>query len=173
MEPNLWVERLRDVRRIAAIAMVALATTGCIGSGSSATTSAQSTTPSTGPRTDVWITYTVPTCPPGTRCVQAPATQKYYIVSRHLTCSPAPVEGDYADPAAACRALADIENKQYQQQSGYGVAVVCRCVMTRLAPKAVGYYNGRRRTIQLDGCSLCNLKGIGADLAVLLPGAHG
>jgi hypothetical protein len=84
-EPNLRVERLRDVTRIAAITMVALATTGCIGSGSSASSSAQSTTLRTGPRTDVWITYTVPTCPPGTRCVQAPATQKYYIVSRQLT----------------------------------------------------------------------------------------
>jgi hypothetical protein len=39
--------------------------------------------------------------------------------------------------------------------------------------QAVGYYDGKRRTIRLDACSLCNLKGIGADLAVLLPGAQG
>ena len=32
-----------------------------------------------------------------------------------------------------------------------------------------GYYDGNRRTIPLDGCSLCNLPGIGADLALLLP----
>jgi hypothetical protein len=38
--------------------------------------------------------------------------------------------------------------------------------MSRDAPKAVGYHDGRRRTIRLDACSLCNLKGIGADLAV-------
>jgi hypothetical protein len=163
------------MRRIAAIALAALATTGCIGSGTSASSagsSPHSTTPSTQPRTDVMITYTVPTCPPGTFCV-ASATQNYYIVSRQLKCSSAPAEGDYTDPAAACRALADIETKQRQQQSGSGPVVICRCVMARLAPKAVGYYDGKRRTIRLDGCSLCNLKGIGADLAVLLPGAPG
>jgi hypothetical protein len=154
------------MRRIAVIAMIALATTGCIGSGSAVDTSAQGPAP----KTDVTITYTVPTCPPGARCVQFPGT-KSYIVSRHLTCSPAPAEGNYTDPAAACRALADIEKKQYQQQSGYGLIVICRCVQSRDAPKAVGYYQGKQRTIRLDACSLCNLKGIGADLAVLLPGA--
>ena len=156
------------MRRIAAIAMIALATTGCIGSGGSDDTSAQRFTP----KTDVMITYTVPTCPPGARCVQFPAT-KSYIVSRQLTCSPAPAKGNYTDPAAACRALADIEKKQYQRQSGYGIIVICGCVHSRDAPKAVGYYDGKQRTILLDGCSLCNLKGIGADLAVLLPGAEG
>ena len=157
------------MRRIAAIALIALATSGCIGSGSAVDSSAQGTTP----RTDVWVTYTVPTCPPGTRCVQAPGAQKFYIVSRQLRCAPTPVEGDYTDPAAACRALADIEKKQYQRQSGYGIVVICGCVHSRDAPKAVGFYDGKRRTILLDGCSLCNLKGIGADLAVLLPGAEG
>ena len=43
--------------------------------------------------------------------------------------------------------------------------------MSRLAPRAVGTYQGKRRTIQLDGCSLCGLHGISADLKVLLPGA--
>jgi hypothetical protein len=167
MEPNQRAERPRDMRRFAAIAMIALATTGCIGSGSAVDTSAQGTKP----LTDVMITYTAPTCPPGTRCVQAPGAQKYYIVSRQLTCSSAPAKGNYTDPAAACRALADIEKKQYRQQSGYGLIVICRCVQSRDAPKAVGYYEGKRRTIRLDGCSLCNLKGIGADLAVLLSGA--
>jgi hypothetical protein len=157
------------MRRIAAIALIALATTGCIGSGSAVDSSAQGTTPQ---RTDVMITYTVPTCPPGARCVQFPAT-KSYIVSRQLTCSPAPAKGNYTDPAAACRALADLEKKKYQQQSGSGPVVVCRCVTTRLGPKAVGYYQGKQRTIRLDGCSLCNLKGIKGDLAVLLPGSDG
>jgi hypothetical protein len=45
--------------------------------------------------------------------------------------------------------------------------------MSREAPKAVGYYDGKRRTIRLDGCSLCGLTGINGDLAVLLPGAQG
>jgi hypothetical protein len=86
-----------------------------------------------------------------------------------LTCSPA--SGDYADPAVACRALADIETKQHQQQSGSGPVEVCRCVISRLVPKAFGSYQGKRRTILLDGCSLCGLHGIAADLKVLLPGA--
>ena len=54
------------------------------------------------------ITYTVPTCPPGARCVQFPAT-KFYIVSRQLTCSPA--GGNYADADAACLALSDVVTK--------------------------------------------------------------
>ncbi|HEV8452482.1 MAG TPA: hypothetical protein VGQ45_13700 [Gaiellales bacterium] len=160
---------MRPIAAIALTALAALATTGCIGSGSAVDSSAQGTRP----RTDVWITYTVPTCPPDTRCVQAPDTQKFYIVSRQLRCAPTPVKGNYTDPAAACRALADIENKQYQQQSGYGIVVECRCAVGTLAPKAVGYYQGKRHTIPLDGCSLCNLKGVKGDLAVLLPGAQG
>jgi hypothetical protein len=74
MEPNQRVERPRDMRRIAGIAMIALATTGCIGSGSSASSgsnSVASTTPTSEPRTDVMITYTVPTCPPGARCANS------------------------------------------------------------------------------------------------------
>ena len=120
------------------------------------------------------ITYTAPTCPPGTRCPTPSAKQHYYIVSRQLTCSPAPAKGNYTDPAAAaCRALADIETKQHRQQSQTGPVILRRCVTSRDAPKAAGYYDGKQRTIRLDGCSLCNLKGIGADLAVLLPGAEG
>jgi hypothetical protein len=36
--------------------------------------------------------------------------------------------------------------------------------------KAVGFYDGKRRTIPLDGCSLCNLSGIGGDINLLMPG---
>jgi hypothetical protein len=38
--------------------------------------------------------------------------------------------------------------------------------------KAVGFYRGKRRTIPLDGCSLCGLDGIGSDIALLMPGAQ-
>jgi hypothetical protein len=110
------------------------------------------------------VTITYVDCPPGGKCPADMAT-------RRLKCLP--TGGDYNNPAAACRALTDIVTKQRQRQSQTGPAIVCRCVMSRDAPKAVGYYDGRRRTIRLDACSLCNLKGIGADLAVLLPGAQG
>ena len=134
---------------------------------SSGTNSVQSTTPTTEPRTDVMITYTVPTCPPGARCVQFPAT-KFYIVSRQLTCSPA--GGNYADADAACQALSDVDTKLGKKNW------VCGCAAQAdgyIPPEAVGYYDGKRRTIPLDGCSLCNLPGVGADVALLLPGIHG
>jgi hypothetical protein len=159
------------MRRIAAIALTAFATAGCIGSGSSASSgssSAQSTTASAVPRTDVMITYTVPTCPPGARCVQESKTQKYYIVSRQLTCSPA--GGNYGDADAACQALSDVVTKLGKKNW------VCGCAAKTdgyIPAKAVGYYDGKRRTIPLDGCSLCNLPGVGADVALLLPGIHG
>ncbi len=93
------------------------------------------------------------------------------MATRRLQCSP--TGGDYENPAAACRALTDIVTKQRQLQSQTGPVVVCRCAISRDAPKAVGYYDGKRRTILLDACSLCGLSGINADLAVLLPGAQG
>jgi hypothetical protein len=44
--------------------------------------------------------------------------------------------------------------------------------MIRPTSTAVGIYRGKRRTIQLDGCSLCGLRGIAADIALLMPGAQ-
>jgi hypothetical protein len=85
------------------------------------------------------------------------------LIGRRLTCSPA--TGDYADPRAACRALSDVVTKLGTKNW------VCGCLPHQGPPAtAVGYYDGNRRTIPLDGCSLCNLPGIGADLALLLPG---
>jgi hypothetical protein len=151
------------MRLFAAIAMIALATAGCIGSTSAGSSHGGGPSPTIGPipRTDVTITYI--DCPPGGKCPADMAT-------RRLKCSP--TGGDYANPAAACRALTDILIKQRRRQSQTGLVIVCRCLTSRDAPKAVGYYDGKRRTIRLDACSLCNLKGIGADLAVLLPGAQ-
>ena len=162
------------MRRIAAIALTALATTGCLGSsagsgpGPSSDRQAQQSS-----KTVLTVTFNAQRCPPGAHCftVKSQGNSKFVRVVRYLRCDPA--GGDYDHPTAACRALADIETKQHRQQSASGPVEVCRCVMSRLAPKAVGYYQGKRRTIRLDGCSLCNLKGIRADLAVLLPGAEG
>jgi hypothetical protein len=115
----------------------------------------------------VYISYTVPTCPPGVSCVVASRDQKYYIVSRHLTCSPN--GGDYHDPVAVCRALVDVVTKL---DGKVKATPICRCPghpKGYVPPKAVGFFDGERRTIPLDGCSLCGLPGTRADLALLLP----
>jgi hypothetical protein len=172
-EPNTQLARRTNMRRLAAMAMIALATLGCIGSsGSSAPSSSTgaSTSQVVGilpPGTNLLITYTVPTCPPGARCPLLAAGQDdFHRVSRRLTCSPA--GGDYDDPAGACRALTDVVAKL----DAPGRAL-CWCpLMLRPANKAVGIYRGKRRTIQLDGCSLCGLRDIGADIALLMPGAQ-
>ncbi len=159
------------MRRLTALALIALATPGCIGSSGtgSATITSHDSAAGRGSGTRLLISYPVKRCPPGVHCTVLPVGTGLPQAMRELTCSPA--GGDYADAAAACRALADIETKQQQQQSGSGPVEVCRCVMSRLAPRAVGDYQGKHRTIQLDGCSLCGLRGISADLKVLLPGA--
>lgn len=85
-----------------------------------------------------------------------------------LTCSPA--GGNYADADAACQALSDVVTKLGKHTA------VCACapqVEGYIPAKAVGYYDGKRRTIPLDGCSLCGIAGVGADVALLLPGIHG
>jgi hypothetical protein len=85
-----------------------------------------------------------------------------YRVSRHLTCSPD--GGDYDDPAAACRALTDIVKKRGKHPR------ICVCIPSELpAPEAVGVYRGKRQVISLNGCSLCGVQGVGADLKLLLP----
>jgi hypothetical protein len=112
---------------------------------------------------DLTITYNVPTCPPGAKCLTAPG-QSYYIVSRHLTCSPD--GGDYDDPATACHALADLVTKLDAKPTP---AVICGCLALRNPPKAIGIYQGDQRTIPLDGCSLCGFSGIGADISLLTP----
>lgn len=160
------------MRRLAGIVvLIALASAGCIGPTSSTGMLTTGDLPAgSRPATLVSISYTVPTCPPGAKCLTAPG-ESYYIVSRELTCSPSG-GGGYKDPAAACRALADVATKLSAHPTA---PAICSCpghASGYLAPRAFGWYGGKRRTIPLDGCSLCNLPGIGADLAVLLPGAQ-
>jgi hypothetical protein len=168
LEPNAGLTRLTGMRRLAAIVLIALASSGCIVSTSSTGTVITSGALPGPPATDVYISYSVPTCPPGASCVVASRDQKYYIVSRHLTCSPD--GGDYTDPAAVCRALADVVTKLGKKNWS------CGCLTQKVGsvdPRAMGFYKGKRRTILLDGCSLCNLRGIGADLKLLMPDAQG
>jgi hypothetical protein len=164
------------MRCLAAFALVAFATAGCLGSsGSGAPSGSAAGPPQTvvgtkQPRASVVITYALPlsevsACPAVTRCslTHGPGQASFMLIGRRLTCSPA--TGDYADPRAACRALSDVVTKLGTKNW------VCGCLSHQGPPaKAVGYYDGNRRTIPLDGCSLCNLPGIGADLGLLLPG---
>jgi hypothetical protein len=58
------------MRRLAAIALIALASAGCIGSSSSSTPSGRSDDLGLTPlKTDLTVSYTLTTCPPGARCV--------------------------------------------------------------------------------------------------------
>jgi hypothetical protein len=157
------------MRRFAAIAVIAVATTGCIGS-SAARPSSDRDLAVPWSKTVVTITYYAHQCPPGARCigqVKSNSSAQQVRVVRNLSCDPAG-SADYDNSAAACRALSDIVTKLAKQ------TVICACAPVVDPPgKAVGYFNGRRRTIPLDNCSLCGVPGHAADLAVLLPGAQG
>ena len=158
------------MRRLAAIVLIVLAATGCIGSsaGSAARPSSHSDLAVPWPKTVLIITYYAHRCPPGARCsgtVKSPiGSQKFVRVVRNLHCNPA--GGDYTTPAAACIALREVVQKLKQRQ-------YCPCVSpVHPGDKAVGIYEGKRQTIPLDLCSLCNLH-LNAQLAVLLPAAAG
>jgi hypothetical protein len=151
------------MRRLAGIVVLLALATGCIGSTSSSTSNGRSSDDLglIALKTALTIRYSVPTCPPSAHCL---TTQEgFHIVSRQLLCSPD--GGDYDDPAAACRALTDLVTKLHEPGRA-----VCACpLMIRPLAKAVGFYHGKRRTIPLDGCSLCGLRGIGGDLKLLMP----
>jgi hypothetical protein len=159
------------MRRLAGIAVViALASAGCIGSSSSSIPSGHSDDLGLTPlKTDVTISYIARRCPTGARCtLPIPGVPDHYLVKRHLTCSPD--GGDYDDPAVACRALADLATMLDADPTA---SHVCWCpYIPEPRAKAVGVYHGKRRTIPLDGCSLCGLPGIGDDLKLLMPGAQ-
>ncbi len=160
------------MRPLTAILLIALATAGCIGStgAPSSTDTGASTAQEVGtlpPRTNLLITYTasaVPTCPPGAKCLPAQG-QSYYIVRRRLTCSPD--GGAYDNPTAVCNALDRVIKSVARAHPA------CLCPIGREPrAKAVGYYNGNRRTIPLDWCTLCNVKASPADIELLMPGAQ-
>jgi hypothetical protein len=158
------------MRSPASIALIALATSGCIGStGSSAPSNQaesahQTLAPGPRPDTSVAITYTMNACPPGVRCLTV-AGQDYVTVTRHLDC--APTQGDYPNPAAACRALGNIVTKLAHP----GATAVCDCLVAKDGPKIMGSIDGQRQLIRLDPCSICLVDRVRPDLAILLPGS--
>ncbi len=157
----------RLVRLVSAGFVIALATAGCIGSTSPSTSSGRSDDIGLTPlKTDLAITYYALQCPPGARCagrVQSTGDLTFVRAIRKLRCNQD--GGNYTDPAAACKALRHIVAKLATKNW------TCGCALpAHPDDQAVGIYQGKRRTIPLDGCDLCNLDGIGADLDLLMPG---
>ena len=150
--------------------MLALVTAGCIGSSAGSVAGPSSDRNPAVPfsKTVLLVTYYARHCPTGASCsghVKSRGNLTFVRVTRNLRCDPA--GGEYTDPAAACTALSQIVDKLATK------TWLCHCPPPLHPPeKAVGTYQGKRRTIPLDGCSLCNLPGIGVDLKLLLPGAQ-
>ena len=168
MELKPALGRPIDVPRLASIVLIVLATAGCVGPGAGSKTGPSSDhNASSWPRTVLTITYYAQRCPPGARClgqVKSQGNRKFVRVVRNLHCNPA--GGNYMSPAAACRALPKVVQRLKRRQ-------YCPCVSpVHPGDKAAGVYQGKRRTIPLDLCSLCNLQ-LNPQLAVLLPGAAG
>ncbi len=87
-------------------------------------------------------------------------------VQRTLTCDPA--GGDYANPAAACRALAGLERVLHSRQR-----FACACAaFIGIDPSAHGLLDGVTATVPLDSCTYCDQGSpVQHDLQVLTPGA--
>jgi hypothetical protein len=72
------------------------------------------------------------------------------VQQRELQCSPA--RGGYADPAAACRALAD-----YLRLSRSANGAACSCPPELWPDAATGTFQGRQLTVDLSTCAACGL----------------
>ncbi len=89
------------------------------------------------------------------------------LQQRELSCSPA--RGGYADPAAACRALADYVPRLHDRG-----ARVCMCPFQAWQTLAVGTFRGRPVTADLSACATCGLgRAAIADRDALTPALSG
>jgi hypothetical protein len=86
---------------------------------------------SRGPRPDPWI----------------------ILQQRELSCGKA-ATGGYADPAAACSALAD-----YVRSSKHANGTVCSCPPELWPDAAAGTFRGRQLAVDLSTCATCGLGG--------------
>jgi hypothetical protein len=154
----------------AAIGLLALAATGCFGGSSNGGSSDQQRSVSQGvpqASTSVLISAAIgepagsrrgardqarAICPGDATCkvMKIPGVSPTHwsaMAQRRLTCSPA--GGDYRDPQAACRALADFLKPRAPH-------AVCLCPLDiRPDYTIVGRYRGRSLHHRFDGCSLC------------------
>ena len=95
---------------------------------------------------------------PGLHCYAIPPTLSrgpkpgpwVILQQRELSCSPN--RGGYADPAAACRALADYLPRLHDRG-----ARVCMCPFQAWQTLAVGTFRGRPVTADLSACATCGL----------------
>jgi hypothetical protein len=108
---------------------------------------------------------------PGLHCYAIPPTLSrgprpdpwIILQQRELLCSPA--RGGYADPAAACRALAD-----YVHRSKHANGTVCSCPPELWPDAATGTFQGRHLTLDLSACATCGLSSAAiADRDALTP----
>jgi hypothetical protein len=137
------------------------------------------------------------TCPPGSRCVRpvpqaelvrcpqgarpglhcyaipptlsrGPKPDPWVILQqRELSCSPA--RGGYADPAAACRALADYVPRLHNRG-----ARACACPFAAWQTLAAGTLRGRPVRADLSACATCGLgRAAIADRDALTPALSG
>jgi hypothetical protein len=143
------------MRCFAAIVLFTLTTVGCVGfsEGGGVAPSSDRNLAVPWPKTVLTVSYYAKRCPPGARCplhVKSLGNLRFVRVVRNLHCDPP--GGDYPDPSAACAALRRIVDKLATKDW------ICGCAAgAQPGDKAIGFYNGKRRTIPLDGCSLCNL----------------
>ena len=167
-------------------ALLAAVLTGCGAAGSGAASSPPTTehsVPATGTGTDMAISYPVhagtgsrshasQSCPAGASCTytavgSTPKGAEVWepVAEYHLTCSPA--AGTYPDPAAACRALLDLQRRMAARHP------ICMCpmIVTGLPqPHVQGVVDGKPLTLK-GACSFCGLGKQGAaDASVLMPG---
>jgi subtilisin inhibitor-like len=108
---------------------------------------------------------------PGLHCYAIPPTvsrgpkpEPWVILQqRELACSPD--RGGYADPAAACRALADYLPRLHNRGPN-----VCMCPYQAWQTRAVGTFRGRPVTADLSACATCGLgRAATADRDALTP----
>jgi hypothetical protein len=100
---------------------------------------------------------------PGQHCfavIREPDGAVLLLQQRELECSPAS-RGGYADPAAACRALAGYLRLVDERR------VVCDCIVTAWPASLVGVVHGRRVDVGMSSC--CLPAAAGADRGVLTP----
>ena len=99
---------------------------------------------------------------------RGPKPEPWVILQqRELSCSPD--RGGYADPAAACRALADYLPRLHRRGPN-----VCMCPYQVWPTRAVGTFRGRRVTADLSACATCGLgRAAMADRDALTPALSG